>query len=110
MWEATEAVLAHEEGNTIIRVVGGGLETYDAAGFDFVSAPVNPVRPDPRYSLDLRALGRLERLAKGKRRRKYTVDDRHSLFLNLWTSPTNLVTSFFIYNSCGLGCCWQSVI
>ena len=46
----------------------------------------------------------------GKRRRKYTVDDRHSLFLNLWTSPTNLVTSFFIYNSCGLGCCWQSVI
>ena len=23
-----------------------------------------------------------------KRRRKYTVDDRHSLFLNLWTSRT----------------------
>jgi len=45
-----------------------------------------------------------------KRRRKYTVDDRHSLFLNLWTSPTNLVTSFFIYKSCGPGCCWQSVI
>jgi hypothetical protein len=45
-----------------------------------------------------------------KRRRKYTVDDRHSLFSNLWTSPTNLVTSFFIYNSCGLGCSWQSVI
>ncbi len=61
-----EAVLAHEEGNTIIRVVGGGLEAYDAAGFDFVSAPVNPVRPDPRYSLDLRALGRLERLAKAR--------------------------------------------
>ena len=29
---------------------------------------------------------------------------------NLWTSPTNLVTSFFIYKSCGPGCCWQSVI
>jgi hypothetical protein len=44
------------------------------------------------------------------RRRNYTVDDHHSLFLNLWTSPTNLVTSFFVYNSCGLGCCRQSVI
>ncbi len=58
-----------EEGHTTIRVRGGGLEIRYASqngGFDFNSTVVNSLRKDPRYSLSLQTLGRMERLAKAR--------------------------------------------
>lgn len=58
-----------EDGHTSIRIPGGGLEIRDASqngSFDFAGAPINPVKPDPRYALGLLALGRLERLARAR--------------------------------------------
>lgn len=57
------------QARTTVRIKGGGLEIREAAadgGFDVNSAPRDPVRSDPRYTLQLSSLGRLERLARAQ--------------------------------------------
>lgn len=53
---------------TIIRPSGGFelLEPPENSDFGFRDASMHPCRSEPRYSLNLRTLGRLERLAKAR--------------------------------------------
>lgn len=61
--------MAEEDVRTTIRVKGPGLDLLNASqgeGFDFAQVSVSPSRVEPRYTLSLRTLGRLERLAKAR--------------------------------------------
>ncbi|MFH1861079.1 MAG: Fic family protein [bacterium] len=47
----------------------GNLEIHSAPqndGFDFNSAAVNPLRTDPRYSINMQTIGRMEQLARAR--------------------------------------------
>ncbi|MBI5233307.1 MAG: Fic family protein [Deltaproteobacteria bacterium] len=58
-----------DEGHTAIRVHGGGLEIRPATqngGFNLEASAIQPLRSEPRYSLNLLTLGRIERLAKAR--------------------------------------------
>jgi Fic family protein len=64
-----ELLVVEDDARTTIRVEGGGLEirnTSQSTGFDFTGVSIKPARPEPRYSVSLRTLGQLERLAKAR--------------------------------------------
>jgi Fic family protein len=85
-------IVFEEETHTSVRVRGGGLEIRDAGetgGFDFAEASVEPVRTDPRYCINLRTLGRLERLAKAR----FLIAEKNPGFDPAILNPDDLETA-----------------
>lgn len=62
-------MIIDDNAHTTIRIHGGGLRRVDSAAdepYNFDTAAIDPFRLDPRYSLSLKSLGQLERLAKAR--------------------------------------------
>lgn len=70
MLDRVEGDEEERRGNMTENIKGRGdieiQHASDDGGFDFSKAAIEPVRPEPRYSLNMETLGRIERLAKAQ--------------------------------------------